>query len=158
MNAVSETDEHVKAALSAAVTDSNKDAFGQGSGKDATFTGFNAHAEGDLAKAPRTLPVADEKAATKTDGVTVTGPNAEFVTSGVKYGKEGSFKVSADLFHATAKGEETHGRLRRRRRGRQRQGDQGRGDDRREGPCRRQGRRLRRLADGLMYRSMEGRM
>ncbi|MFD5936006.1 hypothetical protein [Streptomyces sp. NPDC060333] len=111
VKAVSETDEHVKAALSAAVTDSNKDAFGQGSGKDATFTGFNAHAEGDLAKAPRTLAVADDKAATKTDGVTVTGPNADFVTSGVKYGKEGSFKASADLFHATAKGEETHGRL-----------------------------------------------
>ncbi|MDQ1007616.1 hypothetical protein QFZ82_002101 [Streptomyces sp. V4I23] len=111
VKAVHETDEQVKAALSAAVVDSNKDAFGQGSGKDATFNGFNAHAEGDLDKAPKTVPAGEAKDGTKTDGVKVTGPDVGFTVSGVKYGKEGSVKAYADLFHATAKGEENHGRL-----------------------------------------------
>ncbi|URM92256.1 hypothetical protein LUW75_22440 [Streptomyces sp. MRC013] len=111
VKAVDETDQHVKATLSAAVVDSNKDAFGRGSGKDATLNGFNAYAEGDLDKAPKTLPAEEAKDGTKTSGATVTGPDVGFTVSGVKYGKEGSVKAYADLFHATAKGEGTHGRL-----------------------------------------------
>ncbi|MGW7432366.1 hypothetical protein ACWGIN_22785 [Streptomyces sp. NPDC054861] len=111
VKAVSETDEHVKTALSAAVVDSNKDAFGQGSGKDAALSGFNAHPVGDLDKAPKTIRTEKTGDPAKADGTTVTGPDAGFTVSGVKYGKEGSFKAYADLFHATAKGEEKYGRL-----------------------------------------------
>ncbi|MER5810258.1 hypothetical protein ABT143_19055 [Streptomyces sp. NPDC002033] len=107
VSAVSELDAHVRAALSAAVVDSNRDAFGKGA--DETFTGFNAHPEGDLAKAPKTLPT-DAGTPDKTDPATVTGPDAGFSISGTKYGKEGSVKAYADLFHATAKGSVTDGR------------------------------------------------
>ncbi|MET9804479.1 hypothetical protein [Streptomyces sp. NPDC006368] len=110
VKAVSEADQAVKTALSAAVVDSNKDAFGKGD--DATFNGFNAHAEGDLAKAGASK--ADE-AKTKTDGWTsegtasAKGPSAEFKVTGPKYGKEGSVKAAADLFHVNAEGSMTNG-------------------------------------------------
>lgn len=110
VKAVSEADQTVKTALSAAVVDSNKDAFGKGD--DATFNGFNAHPEGDLAKAGAAK--ADE-AATKTDGWTsegtasAKGPGAEFKVTGPKYGKEGSVKAAADLFHVNAEGSTTNG-------------------------------------------------
>ncbi|MEU3910885.1 hypothetical protein [Streptomyces sp. NPDC029721] len=96
VKAVSDLDQGVRTALARASVDSNKDAFGKGA--DETFNGFNAGAEGDLAKAMRP----DENGVgTKPDsktGVTVSGP---------KYGKEGSVKAYADLFHETAKGETT---------------------------------------------------
>jgi hypothetical protein len=109
VKAVSEVDESVKTALSAAVVDSNRDAFGKG--QDDTLNGFNRYAEGDLAKAgaPGT------EARTKTDGwksegtASVTGPGAEFKMIGPKYGKEGTIKAAADLFHATAEGTLTNG-------------------------------------------------
>ncbi|MFJ2824358.1 hypothetical protein ACIO7M_25040 [Streptomyces toxytricini] len=107
VKAVSETDAHVKVALSAAVVDSNKDAFGKGN--DGQLNGFNAHAVGDLSKAPKKLE--DATAKPKEDPVTVTGPDVGFTVTGVKYGKEGSVKAYADLFHATAKGEEQYGGL-----------------------------------------------
>ncbi|MEU2827538.1 hypothetical protein ABZ667_02530 [Streptomyces lavendulae] len=107
VRAVSELDQNVRAALSAAVVDSNKDGFGKGA--DETFNGFNAHPEGDLSKAPKTLP-ADTAPQDKHDPTTVTGPAAGFSISGTKYGKEGSVKAYADLFHATAKGSMTDGR------------------------------------------------
>ncbi|GGR94061.1 hypothetical protein Snoj_55210 [Streptomyces nojiriensis] len=96
VKAASDADQHVYDALAAAVVDSNRDAFGQGSGADETITGFNNYAEGDLAKFKKP----DEaKAETKTDslGVSTTGPG--------QYGKEASVKAYADLFHHTAKGE-----------------------------------------------------
>ncbi|MGW9132698.1 hypothetical protein [Streptomyces sp. NPDC055681] len=109
VKAVSEADQHVKRALSAAVVDSNKDV---GKGADATLHGFNAHAEGELAKAG----VPDEsRTRTKADGwisdgkATTTGPGVGASVTGPKYGKEGSAKAYADLFHATADGSLTNG-------------------------------------------------
>ncbi|MFF3217110.1 hypothetical protein ACFYYB_41645 [Streptomyces sp. NPDC002886] len=110
VKAVSGADQTVKTALSAAVVDSNKDAFGKGN--DATFNGFNAHPEGDLGKAG--APGADE-VPTKTDGwssegsASAKGPGAEFKVTGPKYGKEGSVKAAADLFHLNAQGSTTNG-------------------------------------------------
>ncbi|RSS57925.1 hypothetical protein EF912_12600 [Streptomyces sp. WAC07061] len=102
VKAVSDADTHVKDALESAVVDRNRDALGQGSGADESLTGFNNYAEGDLAKAEKYVPpvIRDRE-----DPVTVTGPDAGFSVSGIKYGKEGSVKAYADLFHATAKGE-----------------------------------------------------
>ncbi|MBT2544568.1 hypothetical protein J7E99_28675 [Streptomyces sp. ISL-44] len=108
VKAFTEVDQSVKTALSAAVVDSNRDAFGKGA--DETLTGFNNYAEGDLAKAGKPK---EEDVPTKTDGdtgkVTVTGPDAGFTVSGTKYGKEGSVKAYADLFHAKAEGSTTMG-------------------------------------------------
>ncbi|MCX4510541.1 hypothetical protein OHA27_09510 [Streptomyces sp. NBC_01619] len=107
----SEADRSVRTALAAAVVDSNKDAFGKGN--DATLNGFNAHAERDLAKATAAAKAKD--ATTTTDGwkpegkADLTGPGAEFKVTGPKYGKEGSVKAAADLFHATAEGSLTDG-------------------------------------------------
>lgn len=106
VTAVCELDGQVRAALSAAVVDSNRDAFGKGA--DETLGGFNAHPEGDLSKAPKTLP--DTGSPDKPDSSKLTGPDAGFSVSGTKYGKEGSVKAYADLFHATAKGSVTDGR------------------------------------------------
>ncbi|MET9952103.1 hypothetical protein ABZ135_11225 [Streptomyces sp. NPDC006339] len=112
VKAVGEADQNVRTALAAAVVDSNKDAFGKGN--DATFGGFNAHAEGDLAKATAAAKAKDDPT-TKTDGwksegkADVTGPGAEFKVVGPKYGKEGQVKAAADLFHATAEGSLTNG-------------------------------------------------
>ncbi|MFD4023891.1 hypothetical protein ACFWRV_10280 [Streptomyces sp. NPDC058576] len=107
---VSEADRSVRTALAAAVVDSNKDAFGKGA--DATLNGFNAHAEGDLAKA---TAAAKGDGTTKTDGwvsegtADLTGPGSEFKLIGPKYGKEGTLKAAADLFHGTANGSLTNG-------------------------------------------------
>ncbi|MFG2710820.1 hypothetical protein ACGFX2_09640 [Streptomyces goshikiensis] len=107
VKAVTTTDHTVKLALGAAVVDSNRDALGKGA--DETLTGFNAYAETDLAKAREPDPSIIR---TKEDAVTVTGPDAGFsVTAPGKYGKEGSVKAYADLFHVTAKGEDTLGGL-----------------------------------------------
>ncbi|MEU3872751.1 MULTISPECIES: hypothetical protein [Streptomyces] len=73
----------------------------------AGFGGFNAHAEGDLAKAG-----APEAAATRTDGwkVTKTGPGIGFkVTDSPSYGKEGRLKLYGDLGHVTAERSLTDG-------------------------------------------------
>ncbi|GLV80678.1 hypothetical protein Slala03_03670 [Streptomyces lavendulae subsp. lavendulae] len=102
VKAVIEADVHVKDALEAAVVDSNRDALGKGA--DETLTGFNNYAEGDLAKAKKHEP-ADIK--THHDPVTVTGPDIGWSASGIKYGKEGSVKAYADLFHASGSGEVT---------------------------------------------------
>ncbi|MGW3325394.1 hypothetical protein [Streptomyces virginiae] len=96
VKAASDADQHVHDALTTAVVDSNKDALGQGSGRDETLTGFNNYAEGDLKKFEKPD---DPRAETKTDslGVSTTGAG--------QYGKEASVKAYADLFHQTAKGE-----------------------------------------------------
>ncbi|MGW7431076.1 hypothetical protein ACWGIN_16155 [Streptomyces sp. NPDC054861] len=110
VRAATEADTSVKTALAAAVVDSNKDAFGKGA--DGTLNGFNAHAEGDLAKAGAP---SDDKATTKTDGwksegkASATGPGAEFKVTGPAYGKEASVKAAADLFHLKAEGTTTNG-------------------------------------------------
>ncbi|MGR4883109.1 hypothetical protein ACIPUC_27390 [Streptomyces sp. LARHCF249] len=107
VKAVTEADQLVKVALEGAVVDSNRDALGKGA--DQTLNGFNNYAEGDLAKVKKP----DESTVeTKTDSegkVTVTGPDAGFTVSGTKYGKEGSVKAYADLFHAKAEGSTTMG-------------------------------------------------
>ncbi|MFI9065657.1 hypothetical protein ACIGQE_27980 [Streptomyces sp. NPDC053429] len=100
VKAVGELDAGVKVALERASADSNKDAFGKGA--DESYSGFNAGAEGDLATA---MKPDEANVGTKPDsktGVTVSGP---------KYGKEGSGKGYADLFHETAKGSLTEGDL-----------------------------------------------
>ncbi|MFJ9768648.1 hypothetical protein ACIRUY_33105 [Streptomyces erythrochromogenes] len=103
VKAAADADQHVHDALTAAVVDRNKDALGKGSGADGTLTGFNNYAEGDLKRFEKS-----EAAPAKTGGpegrVTVTGPDLGFTVSGVKYGKEGSVKAYADLFHVTAEG------------------------------------------------------
>lgn len=115
VQAVSEVDQHVKAALEAAVVDSNRDAFGKGG--DETLSGFNAHAEGDLAKVPIPRPK-DADVKTETNGwhadgsVTVTGPDVGAKATGPKYGKEGSAKAYADIGHVTAEGSLSKGLFR----------------------------------------------
>ncbi|MFJ6753861.1 MULTISPECIES: hypothetical protein [unclassified Streptomyces] len=104
VKAASDADVHVKDALVAAVNDSNRDALGQGTGADETLTGFNNYAEGDLAKAKK---LEEAKIRTRTDGWE-TGTST---TGAGQYGKEGSFKAYADLFHETAKGEGSIGSL-----------------------------------------------
>ncbi|MCX5376210.1 hypothetical protein [Streptomyces sp. NBC_00091] len=104
VKAVTELDQNVKTALQGAVVDSNKDALGKGN--DETLDGFNAGAQGEIAKAPKP---SESAIRTKPDGYTFTGPDAGFGLSGTKYGKEGSAKAYAELFHFTAKGEATKG-------------------------------------------------
>lgn len=99
VKAIAELDEGVKTALGRASADSNKDAFGKGA--DETLSGFNAGAEGDLAKA---MKPDRSSAGTKEDktGHTFSGP---------KYGKEASAKAYADVFHETAQGSMSEGDL-----------------------------------------------
>ncbi|MEU6212119.1 hypothetical protein ABZ891_19735 [Streptomyces sp. NPDC047023] len=114
VKAVTQADQHVRTALDAAVVDSNKDNFGKGA--DQTLSGFNAGAEGDLAKVP--MPgTADKDATTTTDGwqsegkTSATGPAAGAAAYGPQYGKEASAKAYADLGHATAEGSLTNGSM-----------------------------------------------
>lgn len=107
VHAVDDADQSVKAALAGASGGTTLDGSGVG--------GFNAYADGDLSHYG---PLADHgKGTTKTDGwhadgtTTVLGPNAGTSTSGTAYGKEGSAKAYADLFHVTAKGTLTNGPL-----------------------------------------------
>ncbi|MFE2481276.1 hypothetical protein [Streptomyces sp. NPDC059389] len=109
VKAVAELDANVKTALSAAVIDSNRDALGKGD--DETLTGFNRYAEGDLDKAPKKLDDGPADKPKEDDGLTITGPDAGFKLTGTKYGKEGSMKAYADLFHMTYKGEYNNGRF-----------------------------------------------
>ncbi len=109
VKAVAELDSNVKTALSAAVIDSNRDALGKGD--DETLTGFNRYAEGDLDKAPKKLDDGSADKPKEDDGLTITGPDAGFKLTGTKYGKEGSMKAYADLFHMTYKGEYNNGRF-----------------------------------------------
>ncbi|MFJ3198862.1 hypothetical protein [Streptomyces sp. NPDC086989] len=113
VKAVDELDQNVKLALSAEVVDSNKDALGKGA--DETLDGFNAGAEGSLDKAVKDAKAAKaaeaEEKPKEDDGFTFTGPDAGMKLTGTKYGKEGSFKLYADLAHMTYKGEYTNGSL-----------------------------------------------
>ncbi|MEU7046474.1 hypothetical protein AB0A77_36245 [Streptomyces varsoviensis] len=112
VKAISETDQHVKIALSAAVVDSNKDAFGRGN--DETLHGFNAYPESNLAKAgiPAPCETATRTSGWTTDGTaTATGPDAGVSATGPAYGKEGMLKAYADLGHATAQGSLTDGSM-----------------------------------------------
>ncbi|MFH9684497.1 hypothetical protein [Streptomyces globisporus] len=103
VNAVDTADQGVKRALTRAAADTSMDGGGLG--------GFNAREVGDLAKAGA------PEVATKPDGwisagkTSVTGPDVGFTVTGPKYGKEGTVKAYADLFHATADGTLTRGDL-----------------------------------------------
>lgn len=105
VHAVDEVDQGVKRALGRAATDASA---GVGA-----FSGFNAHAEGDLKKAGAPDVVATKTDGWKTEGkVTVTGPAVGLsVSDGPKSGKEGSVKAYADLFHITAQGSASNGPL-----------------------------------------------
>jgi hypothetical protein len=105
---VGDTDTGVQIAFNAVVIDSDI--------TDGTLSGFNGQAQGDIEKYEAEAAAAAKDAHTKTDGwvsegkVKVTGPGAGFsVTTDPKYGKEGSVKAYADLFHATAQGTLTNG-------------------------------------------------
>ncbi|AKJ11401.1 hypothetical protein ABB07_15590 [Streptomyces incarnatus] len=85
---------------------------------DGTVNGFNGKAQGDIKKYDAEAAAAAKEARTKPDGwhakgkTKLTGPDAGFsVTTDPKYGKEGSVKAYADLFHATADGTLTNGDL-----------------------------------------------
>ncbi|MGK5637648.1 PPE domain-containing protein [Streptomyces sp. URMC 126] len=87
------------------------------SGTDSTGTfslagrGFNAQAVGDLKVYQKHWAEEGKKEREwKPEGeVSVKGLDTGFTVSGVKYGKEGSVKLYADLIHATAKGSSTDG-------------------------------------------------
>jgi hypothetical protein len=103
VQAVTDADKGIEVALGAVVLDSDI--------TDGTIgTGFNGQAKGDVREYTDQKPVG-----TKTDGwdwLKVTGPSAGFsMTTDPKYGKEGSIKAYADLFHVTAKGSLTEGDL-----------------------------------------------
>jgi hypothetical protein len=106
VKAVDDADQSVKRALARATRDISADGSG--------FGGFNAHDVGDLKEAG-TAPKTDT--AMKTNGwvsegkASATGPDAGFTATGPKYGKEGTLKAYADLFHASAEGSLTKGRL-----------------------------------------------
>ncbi|MFB8131782.1 hypothetical protein [Streptomyces mirabilis] len=100
---VGDADKDVQTALQAVVVD--------GDINDGTLTGFNGQAQGDIDKY-----TGQKSVGTKTDGwdsegkLKLTGPGAGFsVTTDPKYGKEGSVKAYADLFHTTAEGTLTRG-------------------------------------------------
>ncbi|MFI5684794.1 hypothetical protein [Streptomyces sp. NPDC051636] len=99
---VGDADKDIQTALQSVVIDDNVE--------DGTFAGFNGQAKGDIDAYGHEKP-----AATKPDGYEgefkVTGPDVGFtVTGDPKYGKEGSVKAYADLFHVTAKGSHTDGK------------------------------------------------
>ncbi|MFD7163973.1 hypothetical protein [Streptomyces violascens] len=94
VQAVDETDQSVRRALTRAASTISLDGRGG-------LSGFNAHAEGDLSKAGKPdEPVTAMKTDGLDTGVSVSGP---------KYGKEASAKAYADLVHVTAKGSLTDG-------------------------------------------------
>ncbi|WP_225835954.1 hypothetical protein [Streptomyces sp. NK08204] len=105
---VDDADQGVDLAFTTVVIDSDV--------SDGTIGGFNGKAQGDLKKYEAEAAAEARKAHTKPDGwdsegkVKVTGLGAGYsVTSDPKYGKEGSAKAYADLFHATAQGTLTKG-------------------------------------------------
>ncbi|MGX1271769.1 hypothetical protein [Streptomyces phaeoluteigriseus] len=102
---VAEADKGVQIALTAVVIDSDID--------DGTLNGFNGKAYGDIERYEAEKAAAE--AGLEINGwvsageFTVTGPGVGFTVTGPKYGKEGSLKAYADLFHLTAKGTLTNG-------------------------------------------------
>ncbi|MFE9675892.1 hypothetical protein ACFYO5_17470 [Streptomyces sp. NPDC006259] len=102
---VAEADTGVEVALTAVVLDGDVD--------DGTLGGFNGNAHGDIERYEAEKAAA--AAGLRIDGwvssgeFTVTGPGVGFTVTGPKYGKEGSVKAYADLFHLTAKGTLTNG-------------------------------------------------
>ncbi|XUL88631.1 hypothetical protein ACQ86D_19905 [Streptomyces galilaeus] len=100
---VGDADNDVRTALQAVVID--------GDVTDGTLTGFNGQARGDLDKYGNQKPVGTKADGWVSDGnAKLTGPDVGFsITTDPKYGKEGSVKAYADLFHATAQGTLTNG-------------------------------------------------
>ncbi|WP_411148599.1 hypothetical protein [Streptomyces sp. A30] len=105
---VGDADIGVEIALNAVVIDSNI--------SDGTLTGFNGQVHGDIEKYEADAAAAAKETQTSTGGwhsegkLKLTGLGAGFtVTTDPKYGKEGSVKAYADLFHATAEGTLTNG-------------------------------------------------
>lgn len=102
---VAEADRGVEIALTAVVIDSDVN--------DGTLNGFNGKAYGDIERYEAEKAAAE--AGLEINGwvsageFTVTGPGVGFTVTGPKYGKEGSLKAYADLFHLTAKGTLTNG-------------------------------------------------
>ncbi|WP_405798145.1 hypothetical protein [Streptomyces sp. NBC_01506] len=104
VKAVDEADQSVKRALSRATSDTALDGFGIG--------GFNAHAEGDLAKAGKPEPKGkkdegwvaegESEASGPGTGTSATGPNAAA-------GKLAEAEAHADLGRASAQGSLTNG-------------------------------------------------
>ncbi|WP_421106431.1 hypothetical protein [Streptomyces sp. NEAU-S77] len=105
---VDEVDKSVKLALRGAAGIDAADAFRLG-GHD-----FNPKAIGDI-EVYEARQAKDGKTATQVDGwksegtASASGPDSGVTISGVKYGKEGTYKRYADLGHATAEGSLTNG-------------------------------------------------
>ncbi|WP_030328560.1 hypothetical protein [Streptomyces sp. NRRL B-1381] len=103
VRAVDTADQGVRRALVRAAADTSMDGDG--------FGGFNAHGVGGLAEAG----AVEDGTATRPGGwisdgkSSLTGPDLGFTVTGPKYGKEGTVKAYADLFHATADGTLTRG-------------------------------------------------
>ncbi|NUK05298.1 hypothetical protein [Streptomyces lunaelactis] len=95
VKAVDDADQGVQRALTRATMDISTDGSGIG--------GFNARDVGGLKKAG----APDAETATQTD----SWPHTGFTVTGPKYGKEGTVKAYVDLFHGTAEGSMTQGRL-----------------------------------------------
>lgn len=100
---VGDADQEVQTAVRAVVVD--------GDLVDGTPSGFNGQAKGDVDAYADRKPVGTKTDGWVADGQTkVTGPGVgSSVTTDPKYGKEGSAKAYADLFHATAQGTLTNG-------------------------------------------------
>ncbi|MFF8969738.1 hypothetical protein [Streptomyces sp. NPDC014995] len=102
---VGEADKGVKIAFAAVVIDSDVN--------DGTLNGFNGKAYGDIERYEAEAAAAKE--GLKISGwvserkFTVTGPGIGYTVIGPKYGKEGTFKAYADLFHMTAERTLTNG-------------------------------------------------
>ncbi|MGY0018019.1 hypothetical protein [Streptomyces sp. cg35] len=105
VKAVDDADQSVKRALSRATSDVSGDGIG--------FGGFNAHADGDLAKAGKPEPKEKKKdGGWVSDGeAEATGPGADASATGpdVGSGKLGEAEAHADLGRATAEGSLTNG-------------------------------------------------
>ncbi|MGV9254566.1 hypothetical protein [Streptomyces sp. NPDC003697] len=100
---VGDLDKDVQTAVQAVVIDGNI--------SDGTLTGFNGQAQGDIDTYAGQNPAYSKSSDWDSEGkLKLTGPGAGFtVTTDPKYGKEGSIKAYADLFHATAEGTLTQG-------------------------------------------------
>ncbi|MFF6993744.1 hypothetical protein ACFY93_02080 [Streptomyces sp. NPDC008313] len=96
---VGSADNEVKRALQGVTVD--------GDVADGTPAGFNGQAGGHL---EQYAPAPPKPATTQPDGWYDNGPDAGFsVTTDPKYGKEGSVKAYADLWHVTGRGTLTNG-------------------------------------------------
>lgn len=105
VQAINDADDAVKIALEAVVLDTDL--------TDGTLNGFNRNAKTTIdAYTPEQSSDATQVDGWVSDGkASFTGPDTSFSAKGPAYGKEGSVKAAADLFHGTAEGSLTNGQM-----------------------------------------------